>query len=402
MPPTLQPTKTVFYIPSSGYHGGKRRLAHPQPLSPRHYLQTLKKQRERFSITRLCDVTGLDRIGIPVVQAVRPLSLSNSVSQGKGFDLGQAAVAAMMESIETAVAEQIPRTRLITSTPADMCGPEALHVLAPLLYGDIEWEEWRDFPVEWIAGLDLASGAVAYVPSATVFTDYTIDSPHSSAPFIRNTTGLGAGACLEQAIKQGLTESLERLATGQAKSVHGFFENFRLDLDQYANERTLGHIRQMENSGYYSGSYLCPSPPGVCTVWTRVIEATDTPLGLPWPADGFACRLSLGDAMESSFLEAVQTRCSVIAGSRDDITRAYYPRYIDPELRKFEAEQIRGGRSLKAPLDSMTGTHEAGPWLEKLVQAFQAEGQRPVLVPLLVEPEVPLFVVRIVGLGLLS
>lgn len=371
-------------------------------LSAPEYLPRLRGQRERFLITRLCDITGLDRLGIPVVQAVRPLSLSNSVSQGKGFELEQAAVAATMESIETAVAERIPETGLITCTPADMCGAEALHLLAPLLHEDIDWDEWHHSPVDWIAGLDLASGALAYVPSATVFTDYTVGAPHSASPFIRNTTGLGAGASPEQALRQGLTESLEQLATGEAGSVHGFFEKFRLDLDQCASARTLSAVRYMEKAGYHCASYLCPSRSDVFTVWTRVIEAADTPLGLLWPADGFACRLSLGDAIESSLLEAVQTRCSVIAGSRDDITRAYYPRRIDRELRAFEAERIRHGSLLKTPIGGMTGTQDAAHWLARLLHAFQEQDRRPVLVPLLAEPEVPLFVVRIVAFGLPS
>ena len=40
----------------------------------------------RFGITRLADVTGLDRIGIPVWMAVRPNSKTLAVSQGKGLN----------------------------------------------------------------------------------------------------------------------------------------------------------------------------------------------------------------------------------------------------------------------------------------------------------------------------
>ena len=44
-------------------------------------------------------MTGLDRIGVPVVQAIRPLARSNVVTQGKGPTLAHAAVAALMESL---------------------------------------------------------------------------------------------------------------------------------------------------------------------------------------------------------------------------------------------------------------------------------------------------------------
>src|SRR5687767_1191760 len=59
----------------------------------------------RFGITRVADVTGLDRIGIPVVVAVRPAAKSLSVAQGKGLSLDAAIVSAIMESIEVWHAE---------------------------------------------------------------------------------------------------------------------------------------------------------------------------------------------------------------------------------------------------------------------------------------------------------
>jgi YcaO-like protein with predicted kinase domain len=41
---------------------------------------------QEIGITRVGDITGLDRIGIPVWIAVRPNSRTLSVSQGKGLD----------------------------------------------------------------------------------------------------------------------------------------------------------------------------------------------------------------------------------------------------------------------------------------------------------------------------
>jgi YcaO-like protein with predicted kinase domain len=43
-----------------------------------------------MGITRIANVTGLDRIGIPVVMVCRPNSRSVSVSQGKGLTLDAA------------------------------------------------------------------------------------------------------------------------------------------------------------------------------------------------------------------------------------------------------------------------------------------------------------------------
>ena len=48
-----------------------------------------------MGITRLADVTGLDNIGIPVFQAIRPNARSLSVSQGKGVSLEAAQASAL-------------------------------------------------------------------------------------------------------------------------------------------------------------------------------------------------------------------------------------------------------------------------------------------------------------------
>ena len=60
-----------------------------------------------MGITRIANVTGLDRIGIPVVMVSRPNSRSLSLSQGKGLDLAAAKASGVMEAIEAYHAETI-------------------------------------------------------------------------------------------------------------------------------------------------------------------------------------------------------------------------------------------------------------------------------------------------------
>jgi hypothetical protein len=59
------------------------------------------------------DITGYDRIGIPVVNAVRPFERGMSVSHGKGVDLAAAMASALMESVERfcAVTTELPCVR---------------------------------------------------------------------------------------------------------------------------------------------------------------------------------------------------------------------------------------------------------------------------------------------------
>src|SRR3954453_432623 len=75
--------------------------------TPAETLARVRPLMARMGITRLGDITGLDRIGIPGRVAVRPNSRSVSVSQGKGLDREQAMASALMEACEGFHAEEI-------------------------------------------------------------------------------------------------------------------------------------------------------------------------------------------------------------------------------------------------------------------------------------------------------
>src|SRR4051795_12362012 len=88
-----------------------RRGAH-RAASPGETLARVRPYAARMGITRIGNITGLDRIGIPVAVAVRPNSRSVSVSQGKGLDREQAMASALMEACEGFHAEQIGAMRV--------------------------------------------------------------------------------------------------------------------------------------------------------------------------------------------------------------------------------------------------------------------------------------------------
>src|SRR5215213_5920588 len=88
-----------------------RRGTH-RAFSPAQTLARVRPLMARMGITRLGNITGLDRIDIPVAVAVRPNSRSVSVSQGKGLDREQAMASALMEACEGYHAEQIGPVRI--------------------------------------------------------------------------------------------------------------------------------------------------------------------------------------------------------------------------------------------------------------------------------------------------
>ena len=73
----------------------------------------------QMGITRVANVTGLDRVGIPVVMVVRPNSRSVAVSQGKGLTVAAAKASGVMEAAELWHAEHITKPLKLASYRGD-------------------------------------------------------------------------------------------------------------------------------------------------------------------------------------------------------------------------------------------------------------------------------------------
>jgi ribosomal protein S12 methylthiotransferase accessory factor len=80
----------------------------PMPKELEELASCLPSLCRKARITRLGDLTGLDRIGLPVVQAVRPGALSEVTALGRGLSLVEAAIGAVMEALERFFSEIIP------------------------------------------------------------------------------------------------------------------------------------------------------------------------------------------------------------------------------------------------------------------------------------------------------
>jgi len=70
-------------------------------------MERVRPHLSRMGITRIANLTGLDRIGLPTVMVTRPNARSVAVALGKGLSLEAARVSGVMEAIETWHAERI-------------------------------------------------------------------------------------------------------------------------------------------------------------------------------------------------------------------------------------------------------------------------------------------------------
>jgi YcaO-like protein with predicted kinase domain len=285
-------------------------------------LRRLMPRLDIMGITRLADITGLDRIGIPVVQAVRPLGLANAVTQGKGPSRTAAAVSAIMEAAEQFFAERIERFCTTSASALELgIRPDlfARHLLpdAPGNWGSLE--------TAWVEALDLLTGRPSWVPMELVHTAYVEPAIPSDGLFSASTTGLACAFSKDRAITHALLECIERDAVAKAQRTHGFFQKYRINPATISGSDLLELIDIVRGAGLVTAFWAVPAAAGIPVVWCQIMEEGSCPLITPYPADGFAADLDPASAARRALLEAAQSRLAAISGARDDMTRAAFP-----------------------------------------------------------------------------
>jgi ribosomal protein S12 methylthiotransferase accessory factor len=343
-------------------------------------------RRDDFGITRLGSVTGLDCVSIPVVQVVRPRARSNVVTQGKGWTVAEAAIAALMEALETWAAERIPSVRTSQAARADTGQP------------DLWAELWRRAPapsdlapLPWIEGWDLMGGGARPVPLALVDTVYSLPSPHPTW-LPRDTTGLAAAGDLDRALRHACLEILERDARHRALRTPHFFDRHQIATRSVAGGRAGAILDRLRRAGLETGIWRIPTAHGLPVYWCQVMQGQGARNLAPLPAEGFGCDTTEDAALAKALLEACQSRLTAIAGAREDLTADFYGDGLDRDRLAAWRRQLGAGGA------SMPADAAGGRGLERIVAALEAAGARAAIaVPLVVEPMIPLFVVRVVA-----
>lgn len=261
-------------------------------------------------ITRVADLTRLDRIGLPVFQAVRPMGRALSVHQGKGRCGADARVSAIMEAIESAASESVIHNGP-TCTFAAL--PSTERFADYRRYGEVEADRRFDIDasVRWYEAERFPAGGRVFVPFDTVSLDFTFDG---DTPFARSSLGLGAGAQTDDATTAALFELIERdaqsywLASGMAGQAKTRVDTAGIGGWMQALEAHLAA------HGIGIAVYVVEGAARLPVVFCRIDDPGYAPSFL-----GAACRPDPDDALFRAFGEAAQSRLTVISGARDDI-----------------------------------------------------------------------------------
>lgn len=289
--------------------------------SPEQTLAEYLPRMKQFGITRLADITGLDVIGLPVFTAIRPNARSLATSQGKGVSAAAAKASALMESIEGWHAEHIDVPLVSDSLRRMRRKGPVLNVERLPRYGQAVPEH---LPMLWLKGWELVSRQPMWVPFDTASLDFTHEDPNPV--FMRGSNGLSGGNHLLEAIVHGLCELIERdaqtlWALGTSADIHAT----QIDLKTVKDPLCLKLIDLLNRADIDVGLWNMGSETGVpclaAAIGDRGERASWRPIGVH---GGFGCHLSPEVAALRALTEAVQTRLTTIAGSRDDMFYGFY------------------------------------------------------------------------------
>jgi YcaO-like protein with predicted kinase domain len=282
-----------------------------------------------MGITRLSDITALDRIGIPVAQAVRPLGFSNATTQGKGMDLASAAVSAIMEAAEQFFSERIERFLAVKGTAEKLGVPTER--FKRQAFPEVS-HNWHLLETAWVEAEDMITGRSTLLPLELTHTAYTEPGLPTDGLFQASTTGLACSFEEENALVHGMLECIERGAIAEAHQTHGFFQRFRIGQIEDTDDELQFLLDLVRSAGMLCAFWNAPAAGGIPVIWCQIMENGGQPPITPYPSDGFAADLDPIRAAKRALQEAAQSRLAAISGSRDDLTRSSFPAHTDWNL----------------------------------------------------------------------
>lgn len=340
-------------------------------------------------ITRVADITGLDRLNIPVFSCIRPGAADGAISvyNGKGATPIAARVSAIMEGIERYSAE-INERELIYERFSSLGESRGVNPKDLILPRGVD----PDTLIPWHRGFDIIQEEEIFVPAHAVFHPV----PHGTVRFMRTSTnGIASGNTLEEAVFHALSEVVERdawslvEASGNAGPILENIKDPQLcDMMQAFSDNDVDLILRDITSDN-----------GVPTI---AAVADDVRLKDPsLLCIGMGTHVSPVIAAMRAITEVAQSRATQIHGAREDTTEADFRKQIGYDRTKrlnkkwFETAETKNMSEIDEFISDnfLTDIHYVR---EKL----QASGLDRIVVNDLTMPDVGVPVVRVTVPGL--
>jgi len=305
------------------YFGGTHRCRDPQ--------ETIEKVEGKLSVagvTRIAEITHLDRIGIPVYSAIRPGAAEGAVSiyAGKGATKPQAKASAMMEAFERYSAEkqESDDEKIICGSLQEM--DECIDPLSLIL--PAKSRDTAKIDIDWVKAIDAGNDTECLVPANAVYHPY--QSTNGISLFKSSTNGLASGNVLEEAVFHGIIEVVER----DAWSIFEATRQPKMEVDCTDTENPL--IRDVLYKFRKAGVEVkLVDLTADVEITTMAAVSDDTVLKDPALLTlGVGTHLDPEVAALRALTEVAQSRATQIHGTREDTTRAVFMRKAGYERMK--------------------------------------------------------------------
>jgi YcaO-like protein with predicted kinase domain len=373
-----------------------RRGTH-RAVKPEETISRLSPLKDFFGITRIANLTGLDRTGIPVVMVCRPNARSSAVFHGKGIEIAAAKASGLMEAIETWHAEHI-QLPLRLGSYADLRGTFNLADVEGL--ARVPGERFHlNLPMLWVEGLDLIGGEHVWAPFETVHANSTMPDLPGNGCFSASTNGLASGNHLLEATSHALCEVIERDATSLWHHLSPSMQNERrLDLSTVDDEACRTVLERLDQAELDVAVWETTTDVAVPAFECMAVDRTSE---IGHVGKGAGCHPTRDIALLRALTEAVQVRTTYIIGSREDIRHAdYRPQNLDSRNRHARSlmRSIERMRDYQSVIRCDFDTFEAE--LAWILERLRGAGIQQAIAVDLSRSEIGASVVRVVVPGL--
>ena len=301
-------------------------------IAPKKTIENTEDKLKIAGITRIADISDLDRIGLPIYTAIRPTAEDGAVSiyGGKGITKEHAKASAMMEGFERYSAEKQTDDEVVVATIDEISDfGEYIDPVSLNLPKELEKKCIDDISLEWTVSKDIISGDSFYIPTNAVYHPYLHDNNVQSL-FKSNTNGLASGNILEEAILHGMLEVIERDAWSIFELTHKNYA--QIDLESIESETVNDIISKFESEGIKIKLMDFTADIKIPTIAASADDTVTKDAGLL--TLGMGTHLDPEVAILRALTEVAQSRATQINGAREDTVRADFAREAGYERMK--------------------------------------------------------------------
>jgi ribosomal protein S12 methylthiotransferase accessory factor len=241
-----------------------------------------------------------------------------------------------------------------------------------------------------------------WVPFQLVHTAYTTRMRWDLIGFAASTTGLASGNHILEAVSHALCEIVERDASARFSALpdEAARDARRLDLRTIDDGDCRAVLERYRRAGVDVAVWDVTSHVGIAAFECLIAERDDDPARLLSSARGAGCHPAREVALLRALTEAAQSRLTIIAGSRDDMSRSDYASWRDPvNTTRWRGEAVDRGSVAFTSVPSV----ESDCFEEEvalILDAVARAGCERVVVIELTRPEISIPVVRVIAPGL--